>query len=172
MNIRTEYVRYLSEGLAEKDNAAVGIAQKYCALLNTPFTDYDLLDDVYSELVMLYIQTEVSLMKAYAYHMGYSTIDFQTANTIKRDFVNIFLSVRENYVEFPEKEDKINIPTSQQSLIGYQDFQYIDALNRKIPSDEDDFFKAIQHLVDSSPHRTRLRELFYRLVIHFKKFTP
>lgn len=160
MNIRTEYTRYLSEGLIESRNAAIGIGEKYCDLLKTPLTNFDLLDDVYIELITLYIQAEVSLMKAYIHHMGYPSIDIETTDVIRSDFTNIFIGIREHLA----LEDTLNVNdnflTGQQTLIEYKDFEYIDALNRKIEPDKEDFFQHVKELVESSPHRTRFRNLF------------
>lgn len=160
MNIRTEYTRYLSQGLTENSNAAIGIGEKYCELLKTPLTNFDLLDDVYGELVSLYIQAEVSLMKAYVHHMGYPSIDVQTAEVIREDFTNIFISIREHLALDETISVNYSLPTGQQTLIEYKDFQYIDALNRKIEPDREEFFQHVQELVESSPHRARFRNLF------------
>lgn len=160
MEIRTEYVKYLSEGLVENKNAALGVANKYAKLLNMPLIDYGLLDEVYSELISLYIQSEVSLMQAFTYKMDYPAIDSKTAEIIKNDFQNIFVSLRDYICDQDRDIEKFSLPTGQQILIEYEDFEYIDEINRKAEEEREDFFEHLQKLVIASPHRMRLRELF------------
>lgn len=160
MEIRTEYVKYLSEGLSENQNAALGVANKYVTLSNMPLIDYGLLDEVYSELINLYIQSEVRLMQAFAYKMSYPTIDSSTADLIAKDFENIFVSIREFMCDPDRDLEKFTIPSEQQALIEYEDFIFIDALNRKADEEREDFFEHLQKLVIASPHRMRFRELF------------
>ena len=160
MEIRTEYVKYLCAGLGENQNAALGVGSKYVSLLNMPLIDYGLLDEVYSELISLYIQSEVSLMQAFTYKLHYPAIDSKTAEIIEKDFLNIFISIRD-YMCDPDRDiDKFTLPTGQQTLIEYEDFKYIDALNRKAEEEREDFFEHLQKLVIASPHRMRFREMF------------
>ncbi len=160
MEIRKEYLKYLSEGLSSSKNAALGIAQKYVSLSNMPFVDYGLLDEVYEELISLYIQSEVSLIKAYIHKMKYPTIDSKAVDTITKDFRNIFVSLRD-YIGDPDRPiEKLNLPSGQQKMITYVDFEYIDELNRIVEHEREDFFEHLHSLVIASPHRMRLRTLF------------
>jgi len=160
MNIRTEYTRYLSDGFRESKNAALGIALKYAEMAATPLTQYKLLDEVYSELIALYIQSEVGLMKAFAHKMGYPSIDQGTSERLTKEFTNIFLCARDHIVDREEDPDNFDLPNGQQTLVDYTDFQYIDDLNRKVEVEQDAVFEQLETLVSKSPHRMRFRELF------------
>lgn len=160
MKLRVEYTRFLSQGLHEDENAAIGIARKYLELLNTPFTDYKLLDEVYNELVSLYIQSEVGLMKAFIYRMGYPILEQKFYNLISKDLNTIFYKSREHMIDEVNMLENFSLPTGQEMVIDYEMFQYIDELNRAIEVENDNMFEVIQRKIRLSPYKNRLKKIF------------
>lgn len=160
MDKKSEYVRALSKSLNEGNNAAFGVGQKYRDISLRSTTDHDLLKKVYAEIISLYIQSEVSLMKAFVHKKGYPAINQAMVDTLTKDFENIFESVLHYNLELSGTSEEYKLPTGRTSFLNYEDFNIIDQLNRMIDSNDDQIFEDIEKKIHQSAHRSRIRKLF------------
>lgn len=160
MKKRTEYTRLLSKGLSQGENAAIGIAEVYQQMRAEASTDQKLLDELYKEIVALYIQSEVTLIKAYLHKKGHPSISQTKINTLTSDVKLIFDDHKENRDKTLSNPENIKLLNGKMAYLEYEDFEYIDVINRKIDASDDAIFDHIEIEIKSSPKRMRFRELF------------
>lgn len=160
MEKRIEYTRLLSKGLSQGKNAAIGISEVYWKMSAEASTDCRLLDEIYKEIVALYIQSEVTLIKAYLHKKGRSSISQTKINTLTCDVNLIFDVSKESMCKSLLNPEKIRLLNGKMACLEYEDFEYIDAINRKIDASDDAVFDHIESEIKSSPKRMRFRELF------------
>jgi hypothetical protein len=160
MDKRTEYTRQLSKGLNEGKNAALGVSETYKKMEGLDTTDQALLNEVYSELVALYIQSEVMLIKAYCHKKGHPSIDQSKIDTLTSDLNSVFNLSRDKTLEKLSNDEIINLLNGKMSFLDYDDFEVIDQLNRKIDPNDERMFDYIERELQASPRRMRLRQLF------------